>query len=67
MIPARGPQTRVGAIIDDADDGAGDGDGDDDDDSNDGDDKQDYCNVLFSRPRGTGTLLQAPHAVQPAL
>ena len=41
MIPARGPQTRVGAIIDDADDGAGDGDGDDDDDSNDGDDKQD--------------------------
>ena len=23
MIPARGPQTRVGAIIDDADDGAG--------------------------------------------
>ena len=63
MIPARGPQTRVGAIIDDADDGVGDGD----DDSNDGDDKHDYCNVLFSRPRGTGTLLQAPHAVQPAL
>ena len=36
MIPARGPQTRVGAIIDDADDGAGDGDGDDDDDGDDG-------------------------------
>ena len=29
MIPACGPQTRVGAIIDDADDGVGDGDGDD--------------------------------------
>ena len=27
MIPARGPQTWVGVIIDDADDGAGDGDG----------------------------------------
>ena len=67
MILARGPQTRVGAIIDDADDGAGDGDGVGDDDSNAGDDKHDYCNVLFSRPRGKGTLLQAPHVVQPAL
>ena len=39
MIPARGPQTWVGVIIDDADDGAGDGDGgagDDDADVGDG-------------------------------
>ena len=41
MIPARGPQTRVGVIIDDADDGAGDGDGDDDDDGDDGDEDDD--------------------------
>ncbi len=39
MIPARGPQTWVGVIIDDADDGAGDcdgGAGDDDADVGDG-------------------------------
>ena len=39
MIPARGPQTWVGVIRDDADDGARDGDGgagDDDADAGDG-------------------------------
>ena len=39
MLAARGPQTWVGVIIDDADDGAGDGDGgagDDDADAGDG-------------------------------
>ncbi len=39
MIRARGPQTKVGVIIDDAGDGTG--DGDDDDDSHDGDEDDD--------------------------